>query len=224
MPSSPIPAPRPRPRSRQTLLVVPQVLNDSTTLLQKSPTSIQEDEETFRAVISSTTSVKDKSAQKSEKKGRKKGEKKVETLKGGLTLVTLDSEGSHGIAKTAVFSTDDEEDEVCDENERIRALQEDKAYSEWVRSLFCFYFPFFMLWRENENMLIVFASANFLFYFIFLVVDIHGRCRISCIRCSMASINQNLNKTMNTTGTMMMILRLSHPSRHPMVIKDRTTI
>ncbi|KAG0296969.1 hypothetical protein BGZ96_008005 [Linnemannia gamsii] len=132
MPSSPIPAPRPRPRSRQTLLVVPQVLNDSTTLLQKSLTSTKEDEETFHAVISSTINAKDKSAQGKVEKKKKKGEKEVEKLKGGLTLVTLDSERANAIAKTAVFSGDDEEDKMCDEKERMRVLQEDKSYSEWV--------------------------------------------------------------------------------------------
>jgi hypothetical protein len=124
--SPPIPAPRPRPQSHQTLLVVPQVPNDSTTLLQKAPTSAKEDEETFSAVITSATSIKDKSVQD-------KGGKMVETLKGGLTLITLDTAGSEAIAKSAALSEDEgEDDDVCDEKERIRALQEDKSYSEWV--------------------------------------------------------------------------------------------
>ncbi|KAG0063227.1 hypothetical protein BGZ89_010054 [Linnemannia elongata] len=127
----PHPQPRPRPQTQQTLLVVPQVPNDSTTILQKSPTSAQEDEETFfSAVISPTASMRGAC-----------GGKDVEALK-GLTLITLDSERKE-IAKTAALSADEghdveeakdeeKEEEVCDEKARILAEQEDKSYSEWT--------------------------------------------------------------------------------------------
>ncbi|KAF9542553.1 hypothetical protein EC957_001846 [Mortierella hygrophila] len=122
----PIPAPRPRPQPRSrsqtqhTLLVVPKVLNDSTTILQKSPTSGQEDEETFfSTVISPVAGMR--------------GGKDVEALK-GLTLITRKE-----IAKTAALSTDEgrdveegEKKEVCDKKARILAEQQDKSYSEWV--------------------------------------------------------------------------------------------
>ncbi|KAF9904143.1 hypothetical protein EC991_002978 [Linnemannia zychae] len=141
---SPVPAPRPRPRPRsqniqqnhhQPLLVVPQVPNDSTTILQKSPTSAQEDQETFfNAIISPS--------------GANEGEgKKMTTLKGGLTLITLESE-SKAIAKSAALSVDDEGhsveeikeqngeevelDGIEKEKEKVLLQQEDKSYSEWV--------------------------------------------------------------------------------------------
>ncbi|KAG0272171.1 hypothetical protein BGZ95_012093 [Linnemannia exigua] len=143
----PIPAPRPRPCPRsqqllpqhQPLLVVPQVPNDSTTILQKSPTSAQGDQETYFSAVISPTSAG--------------GGKMVAPLKGGLTLITLESNGdvNEGIAKSAAFSAeedhnaeaedDDEEeeeeeeeemDEVEREKERVLLQQEDKSYSEWV--------------------------------------------------------------------------------------------
>ncbi|KAF9155055.1 hypothetical protein BG015_011193 [Linnemannia schmuckeri] len=123
-PPIPAPSPHPPPQTEHPLLVVPQVLNNSTTLLQKSPTSSQEDEETFfRAVTSPTASMCD--------------EKEVEVLK-ELTLITLDSEKREVIAKTAALSVEEEycgaeeqkagDSEVYDEEARILALQEDKSF------------------------------------------------------------------------------------------------
>lgn len=151
----PIPAPRPRPhpqprprsQTQQTLLVVPQVPNDSTTILQKSPTSAQEDEETFfSAVISPTASMRGAC-----------GGKDVEALK-GLTLITLDSERKE-IAKTAALSADEghdveeakdeeKEEEVCDEKARILAEQEDKSYSEWVKDLVFIFLSYYLRSRK----------------------------------------------------------------------------
>lgn len=160
----PHPQPRPRPQTQQTLLVVPQVPNDSTTLLQKSPTSAQEDEETFfSAVISPTASM------------CVGGGKEVEALK-GLTLITLDSERKE-IAKTAALSAGEgrnvedgeekEEEEVCDEKARILAEQEDKSYSEWVKIFvflrcgYCCNCCCYILRNEKKKKITGLRPANF---------------------------------------------------------------
>ncbi|KAF9094347.1 hypothetical protein BGX23_002272 [Mortierella sp. AD031] len=149
---TPIPAPRPRPRPQQQQdlsnrrshqhhhLVVPEVPNDSTTILQKSLTSPGEDAKTFfSAIISPTTSDYDYDAALN---SALESKRTVVTPLKGLTLVTLGVEPDN-IAQSAVLSggedhvhedndDEEEEEELVGEQDRVRAHQEDKSYSDSV--------------------------------------------------------------------------------------------
>ncbi|KAF9933745.1 hypothetical protein FBU30_004546 [Linnemannia zychae] len=135
-------------------LIVPQIINNSTTLLQKSPVSTGEDDDDdqetfFSAVISPITSINEtesslmpNNSTLGEDDG--KDEKQPISLK-RLTMITLEDSnendsGNDKIVKTATLSVDEEHQsieqivekvETTDEKERILAQQVDRSYSEW---------------------------------------------------------------------------------------------